>query len=287
MPCCCSHHLCRVCQLKGSENPERVNVGAHIALGNDIVQTYKQCDLNVCQVYLGSRQSYNARTITLQQQEELRNMCEQRQSRLYVHAPLSCNLGRDPEHDIARNTRGVLDHELSSMKNVPGGVVVHIGSVGSLDAVAANIDLLNFDSNLLIEISAGQGTQLGRSTEEIRKLYEALDYSRVALCVDTQHAFGSGMCSFDSAVDTINLMENLYDIGCAVPMIHLNDSKVEFNCKKDRHESLSRGHIWHNSTDSLHMLGHYSADYGIDLILETPDPLADLRFMDQLTRDIS
>src|SRR5690606_22896129 len=130
--------------------------------------------------------------------------------------------------------------------------------------------------HLLLEIAAGQGSELGRSWEEIRHLYEALDYTRVGLCVDTQHAFASGMCSFQTHEDVVKLFDAANGIAPkGISMIHLNDSTKPFGSQVDRHASLRNGYIWSESDEGLKSLIKISKSYGMDLVSETDDPVSD------------
>ena len=60
-------------------------------------------------------------------------------------------------------------------------------------------------------------------------------------------------------------------------LIHLNDSKGGCGCKKDRHETLTKGFIFNSleGIESLKYLVDFCTKNKIDMVLETPD--ADLR----------
>lgn len=97
----------------------------------------------------------------------------------------------------------------------------------------------------LLETTAGQGTALGRSFEEIAAIIDLVeDKSRVGVCLDTCHIFAAGydyrtpvqyaetMARFDSVIGLDRLM-----------VIHLNDSKQPFGSNKDRHDHIGDGEI--------------------------------------------
>ncbi|MDR2342490.1 MAG: deoxyribonuclease IV [Campylobacteraceae bacterium] len=98
---------------------------------------------------------------------------------------------------------------------------------------------------LVVENTAGQGSNLGYRFEHLAYLLQnSIDKSRVGVCIDTCHLFTSGydirikenyektMAKFDEIVG----LEYLKGM-------HLNDSKVKFQSRVDRHESIGKGEI--------------------------------------------
>jgi deoxyribonuclease-4 len=98
---------------------------------------------------------------------------------------------------------------------------------------------------LLLETTAGSGTSLGASFEEMAALLERLPrhlQDRVAVCADTAHLFASG---YDLARDFDGVWARFEDvIGLdRLRMLHLNDSKVPLGSRRDRHELIGEGAI--------------------------------------------
>lgn len=97
----------------------------------------------------------------------------------------------------------------------------------------------------LLETTAGQGTSLGRSFEEIAAIIDLVeDKSRVGVCMDTCHIFAAGydyrtpelyaamMAQFDATIGLDRLK-----------VLHLNDSKNPLGSNKDRHDHIGDGEI--------------------------------------------
>ncbi len=168
---------------------------------------------------------------------------------------------------------------------MPGSCIVHIGAIGTIEQVVSNINDLNIPRGLhhkagkqiILENSAGEGTKLGRSWEELRHLYEGVDKNTVGLCIDTQHIFGAGVNKLQTHDDVVKLFDKAQEVyGKNPDVIHLNDSKIEYGGRGDRHEGLRRGYIWHENTEGLKSLLKYCYDQDIDVILETPTSSIDL-----------
>ena len=98
---------------------------------------------------------------------------------------------------------------------------------------------------VLIEGTAGAGTALGSTFEELRALRDALPVearARVGFCLDTAHLHAAG---YDVAGD-IEAVWDRFDreIGLSLlKCLHLNDSKAAPGSHLDRHEWIAEGQI--------------------------------------------
>jgi deoxyribonuclease-4 len=98
---------------------------------------------------------------------------------------------------------------------------------------------------LLMETTAGQGTVIGATFEEMAALIDAIPAAlrvRVGVCVDTAHVFAAG---YDLVGDYDGVWARFGDtVGFErLQMMHLNDSKAPFGSRKDRHELIGEGAI--------------------------------------------
>lgn len=125
---------------------------------------------------------------------------------------------------------------------------------------------------VLLETAAGQGTNVGSTFAQLRAIYDQCDVAiqnRIGICLDTCHVFAAG---YDIA--TPEGYQRLWDEFDAtigrdlLKVIHLNDSKMECNARKDRHANLGTGHI------PIAVLKKCAQEFGgangIPVILETP-----------------
>jgi deoxyribonuclease-4 len=101
------------------------------------------------------------------------------------------------------------------------------------------------DVRLLIEGTAGTGTSLGRTFEELAELRNAIAEDvrdRVGFCLDTCHLFSAGydlVSDYDGVWDRWEAAVGLQYLGC----LHLNDSKTPFDSRRDRHELVAEGSL--------------------------------------------
>ncbi|MGD8322448.1 MAG: deoxyribonuclease IV [Gemmatimonadota bacterium] len=140
-------------------------------------------------------------------------------------------------------------------------------------------------TRVLLELTAGSGTTVGASFENLAAILEEIPASvrhRVGVCVDTCHAYAAG---YDLAGDYEGVWR-AYDAALGrerLGLLHLNDSKHPLGSRKDRHETLGEGTLGSGPFRSLMIdasLRH------VPKILETPkgdDPeaadLANLAFL--------
>ncbi len=96
---------------------------------------------------------------------------------------------------------------------------------------------------VLLEITAGQGTNLGHRFEHIGRILSLVrDPDRLGVCFDTCHAFAAGYAMGTEAEYRATMRELDRAIGVKlVKAFHLNDSKRELGSRVDRHEHIGRG----------------------------------------------
>jgi deoxyribonuclease IV len=98
---------------------------------------------------------------------------------------------------------------------------------------------------LLMELTAGSGTVIGSSFEEMALLLGALPQSlqsRVGVCLDTAHVFAAGYDLRDRWDDVWLAFDDALGLD-RLGLLHLNDSKAPLGSRKDRHELIGEGAI--------------------------------------------
>jgi deoxyribonuclease-4 len=96
---------------------------------------------------------------------------------------------------------------------------------------------------ILLEHTAGQGTNLGHRFEHLASIIERLDGSpRVGVCLDTCHLLTSGydLCSVEGYRRTFRDFDRIVGLD-RIKLFHLNDSKKPCGSRVDRHEHIGKG----------------------------------------------
>ena len=122
---------------------------------------------------------------------------------------------------------------------------------------------------LLMEMTAGSGTVLGSSFEEMARLIELIPLphrKRVGVCVDTAHIFAAG---YDIVNDYDGVMAQFDDVigRHRLRLMHLNDSKVPLGSRRDRHELIGEGAI---GEGAFRRIMNDPLLVGVGKIIETP-----------------
>lgn len=122
---------------------------------------------------------------------------------------------------------------------------------------------------VLIETTAGTGTALGSSFEELARLRELIEPEvrhRVGYCADTCHLFSAGYDlarDFDAVWAHWDRVLGLQHLRC----LHLNDSKTPFGSRRDRHELIGEGSL---GAEPFRRIMRDPRFAGIPKVLETP-----------------
>jgi deoxyribonuclease-4 len=250
----------------------------------DTLTTMHGLGLKTAQFYMGGQNSWELMTFTEADMLAAAELATKHDLSFLVHSSLKANLAHAKLPDIRAKSSNLIQHQLVQLRHLPGGLVLHVGKVGPLSNVIESTNNLYIPPgvgrhpSLLFENGAGQGTELGKTWDELRLLFEGIDSvsGRVGLCIDTCHLFAAGMSNFCGHESIVRLFEySDYIVKGGLTAIHLNDSVREFGCKVDRHESLGYGKIWGPSSyqtatiEGFGTLMNICRERQVDIILET------------------
>jgi deoxyribonuclease-4 len=122
--------------------------------------------------------------------------------------------------------------------------------------------------HILIENTAGQGEQIGRSFEQVRDIIGLCTDLPMGMCLDTAHSFAAGYDWRDKAATNAALKQLGETVGFeSVKAVHFNDSKAAFRSQVDRHWHIGAGEI--GGAGLARVLNHPKLR-GLPFILETP-----------------
>lgn len=196
------------------------------------------------------------------------------------HASYLVNLGSPDEEVREKSIKGLADEldrtvqlGLRWLNFHPGTSKGEFDEDTTLRRIAEGVDqvLASVGGGVLVlENTAGQGTAMG---EHVYQLARIIEYSRnpdrLAVCVDTCHAFAAGydIRTGEGWSAMMNEIDATVGINKLVAL-HLNDSTGELGSKKDRHRPIGEGEIGLEGFRAL--MSDRRLD-GTPLILETPD----------------
>jgi deoxyribonuclease-4 len=211
------------------------------------------------------------------------------------HDSYLINLGNPEREKLEKSREAFIDEirrcdqlGLKLLNFHPGSHLIKVGKrdplyaekileaeLNALDLIAESINIAieatsDLEVKLVIENTAGQGTNLGYRFEHLAHLIEKTEEkSRVGVCLDTCHTFTGGYDlrtkeAYDKTMEEFGRIVGFeYLMG-----MHLNDAKPKLGSRVDRHHSLGEGEIgW----DAFGFIMNDPRMDDIPLILETID----------------
>jgi len=235
-------------------------LGAHFSIAKGLHDAVYQAGSYGCpalQMFTQNATTWKERTISQAEQA----LFEKAKAETNIHIIAShtsylINLA-SPESKKRNMSYRALKQELrrSSYLNIPYCVLhpgAHMDSgthVGIME-IARSINRLfsetpEVSTRLLLETTAGQGSNLGHTFEELAKIIQLVDQKeRLGICLDTCHIFAAGYDirtpkAYQKTLDHFNAVLGL-DRLC---VIHVNDSKKGLGSRIDRHTHIGKGAI--------------------------------------------
>lgn len=204
------------------------------------------------------------------------------------HGKYTYNFAR-PNANLQKTT---LISEIQLASQLNADIVIHQGKNVASEGMSKIEAIGNYVENLssiaeeipnnccvLLENSAGQGTEMGYTLKELSFIFRRFDDSikpKFGICLDTCHAFAAGdldcrdQHNVEQYLEDFNRLIGIDKLKC----IHFNDSSVSFGHKRDIHGDLMCGYITNHllggNTSGMAYLSQYATKHNIPMILETP-----------------
>ena len=271
-------------------------LGAHMSVAGGY---YKAIDRGAdvgcqcIQVFTKNNNQWKAPEITDQHVQQFKDkVAEHKIKYLLSHASYLINLA-SPKEELRQKSIAAMVIELQRAEKlgIPH-VVLHPGSFTTSDeatgiaTIAKSIDsihqtLPDCKVQILLENTAGQGSNLGWQFEQLQQMLEAMAQAdRVGVCIDTCHAFaaGYGLGETKEYAETIKALDQKVGLH-RVKAFHLNDSKQPFGSRKDRHENIGEGEM---GLEPFRNLMNDSRFSNVPMYLETPKGDRDGKDLDAL-----
>lgn len=258
-------------------------LGSHVGMnGKDMfagsVKEALSYGANTFMVYTGAPQNTRRKSLKELNIDEAHELMKEGGIETFVvHAPYIINLGNPINADTYKLAIEFLEIELSRTAAMGSStLILHPGShVGEgfdagLEKIISGLNsVLSADTpvNIALETMAGKGSEIGRSFEELAKIYDGVKYNdKLRICFDTCHVNDSGYDIVNHLDDVMAEIDSLLGLK-NVAVVHVNDSKNDRGAHKDRHENIGFGTI---GFDALMRIINYEPFENIPKILETP-----------------
>jgi len=233
------------------------------------------------QLFTKNNNRWEGKAIGDEETERFRELARGfRPGMLLAHVGYLINLA-SPGGEVRRRSLAAFRDELERAERLGlAGVVFHPGShLGDGEAkgiarIVKSIDRVHretagFRVRALLETTAGQGTSVGRTFEELAAIRSRVrEPERLGVCLDTCHVFAAGYPIHTRAGyrETIEALDRALGID-SLRAVHLNDSMKPFGSRRDRHEHIGKGEI---GLDGFRFFVTDRRFRKIPMVLETP-----------------
>ncbi|MGD0074850.1 MAG: deoxyribonuclease IV [Candidatus Binataceae bacterium] len=266
------------------KDAKRPLLGAHMSIAGGVGEALlrgQRAGCDCIQIFTKSSRQWAAKPYGAEEIAAFkRNQAETGIEAVVAHDSYLLNLGAPDEKLRARSVAGLIDElERCELLGIPfliahPGSHVGAGEAAGIKTIAHSIDEAHqacrgLNVRLALEITAGQGSNLGCSFEQMGRIFDAVkENDRLRLCFDTQHAFASGYDLRDEEGYERAFGELDRHIGLKrVVAFHVNDSKKPLNARVDRHEHIGKGQL---GLPFFRRLLNDRRFFGLPMCLETP-----------------
>ena len=263
---------------------QRLYLGAHMSIAGGLYNAFAQGEAFGCdtiQIFVKSSNQWKAKPLTDEEVQKFKD--EQKRTGIepvVAHDSYLINLG-SPDPALLDKSRKsfLMEMERCEKLGIPY-LVTHPGShtgageEAGINKIAESINWLlertdGFAVKVVLETTAGQGTNLGYRFEQLATLIEKSGQpERLMVCYDTCHAFAAGydITTAEAYKKTFNEFERIIGLK-KLAVIHLNDSKKGLGSKVDRHEHIGQGMLGESAFKFIMADMRFKT---IPKILETP-----------------
>ncbi len=258
-------------------------LGAHMPTGKDLGQAViagHDMGCTAIQVFTKSPQLWKSKPVDPSAAQTFREaVAKTGLSEIICHDSYLINLCAATDELREKSINGLIEEvqrcALYGIRWVNSHMGAHVGQgeeVGIAKIIEATNQVLAetpTEVGILMETTAGQGSSLGATFEQLAKVYAGIDQKeRVGVCLDTCHVFAAGYdlsteegyeemwARFDSVLG-LNLLKAM----------HLNDSIGAFGSRKDRHAPIGEGAIGEGAFRRLMNDARFET---VPMVLETP-----------------
>lgn len=172
------------------------------------------------------------------------------------HTSYLINLASPSPGNLQRSQQALKNEIIrSSLLEIPYVIMhpgAHLGSgeENGLRRIALAINEIfaagpDITSRLLLETTAGQGSNLGSTFEHLARIFDMIEAKeKIGFCLDTCHLFAAGydLRTETAYEQTMRAFDKTLGID-RLGVIHLNDSKKGLGSRVDRHEHIGEGAI--------------------------------------------
>jgi len=259
-------------------------LGAHMSIAGGLHLAFariQEVQGESLQIFLSNQRQWKTTPLTSEMVTEFRQQWKENDYMpVAAHDSYLINLAAPDPTTLERSVAAFADElQRAAALGIPF-LITHPGShrgegvEAGLERFVENMDRAITRSKtskvmVLIENTAGQGTNLGSTFEEISFIINESQYGdSLGVCFDTSHAFAAGydIRTRVTYEDTLSTFDQIISLE-RLKFFHINDSKRPLDSRVDRHEHIGEGEI---GLAAFRLLLNDSRFRQHPMVLETP-----------------
>lgn len=260
-------------------------LGAHVSISGGIYKAPergKEIGCDSIQIFTKNQRQWTAPPLSIKDAIQFKEEMKKNSIQIAIgHSSYLINIGSPKKETREKSITSLVIELKRSEKLELAALVFHPGShlgageaeglkliAESLNVVLSRVKLRH--TMVLLEITAGQGTNLGYKFEHLADIMDLIEVQkdRVGICFDTCHAFSAGydLRTYEAYNETMDHFNEIIGLD-KLKAFHLNDSKFELGAKKDRHENIGEGYI---GVEGFRAIVNDTRFNRLPMVLETP-----------------
>ena len=269
-------------------------LGAHMSVAGGIYKAAEESEAHLCQtvqVFTKNASKWKGKPLSQEDIDNFRRAARKANLKHNLsHNSYLINLASPDDGMFAKSIEAFVDEmqraeqlELDYLVAHPGSHL-KTGEEAGISRIAHGLDEIHrrcpdFKVMILLEITAGQGTNLGCKFEHMAGILKLVKHAeKLGICFDTCHAFAAGYPLFPKADYDATWQEFDTLIGIKkLKAFHLNDSKKGLGSRVDRHEHIGKGAL---GLEPFRLILNDPRFASLPMVLETPKEEGDNHDMD-------
>ena len=269
-------------------------LGAHMSVAGGIYKAAEESEAHLCQtvqVFTKNASQWKGKPLSQEDIDNFRRAARKANLKHNLsHNSYLINLASPEDEMFAKSIEAFVDEmqraeqlELDYLVAHPGSHL-KTGEEAGIARIANGLDEIHrrcpdFKVMILLEITAGQGTNLGCKFEHMAGILKLVKHAeKLGICFDTCHAFAAGYPLFPKADYDATWQEFDTLIGIKkLKAFHLNDSKKGLGSRVDRHEHIGKGAL---GLEPFRLILNDPRFASLPMVLETPKEEGDNHDMD-------
>jgi len=234
-------------------------LGVHCSVSGGLENAFdeaKALEINVMQIFTRNQRQWKAKPVSDEESIVFGKAFKNSEVKItFSHCSYLINLASGEEENRKKSVVALTDEVVRCTQLGLSYCVLHPGAAGTQEfEIAINNIVAGINSVLektpqskvmiLLENTAGQGSSVGGTFENLKQISEKLKNDRIGYCFDTCHAFASGydIRTIEGCDKTFKLFDDILGLE-NLKVFHLNDSKGDLGTHLDRHDHIGKGKL--------------------------------------------